>query len=142
MLLNDAEAWLKGSAKLTEADQAFQQDGTTTLGGLEAEMPHASLESLDIKAQHDQFRSDHVEADRGGPATQRTVAARAELTALTPSVERFFGTRGGEATRGADAASLPALARLANAVDLKEEERAVLLSLAQKTMEQPHVANK
>lgn len=128
LLLNDAEAWLKGSAELAEADPAFQA---------------ASLENLDIRARHEQFQSELDEAGRGGPPAQRTVAARAELTALTPSVERFFGNTRPAATPVPEAASLTAaLAGLADTAALKEEERAALLSLVQRTVEQSHGANK
>ena len=143
LLLTDAEAWLKSSAELAEGVSV-----ATTLGELEAEVPQvdaatASLQTLDIRARHEQFQSELNEAGRGVPPTQRSVAARAELTALTPTVERFFGgTRGGSATRVAEKASLAAaLAGLAGAADLKEDERAVLLSLAQRTVELPHDAN-
>lgn len=79
----------------TELHAAECLPGVHSVAGLEAEGP--VLESLDVRAKHERFQSSIVAKqcydEASSARTYRTVAARAELTALTPTVERFFGTR-------------------------------------------------
>jgi hypothetical protein len=93
------------NASTSAAELAEGLPGVHGVGELEAEGPvpaAAALDCLDIRAKHERFQSSiggpeqcYDEAGGSQTQTQRTVAARAELTALTPTVERFFGTKSG-----------------------------------------------
>jgi hypothetical protein len=117
----------------------------------------AGLGGLDIGAMHAQHKQHSaIKATLSEPdaaeeeANERTVAARAELTAITPTVERFFAAGGGDSsgsvtgtgtgTGTPEASPTAAASWLADVGGANEEELAALLSLAKRIAERDRLA--